>query len=156
MTMWFELLTGGRSTWECSTDLGANIVRNKIRRFANNCFYHIKMSSCDHDCRQGWTWSGTHPQGHDCTVSITISAPSTSADFLNVSLRSDGSFRPFRKADQVTNYVHRVSNHPPSIIKNLLAMIEYWTTSCQARKCSMQQNLTTKMHWKGVVTKHRF
>ena len=45
-------------------------------------------------------------------------------DFLDVNLRSDGSFRPFGKADQITSYVHRLSNHPPSITKNLPAMIE--------------------------------
>ena len=57
-------------------------------------------------------------------LNITISAPSSSVDFLDVNLRSDGSFRPFRKADQITSYVHQLSNHPPSIIKNLPAMIE--------------------------------
>ena len=57
-------------------------------------------------------------------LNITISAPSTSVDFLDVTLSSDGSFRPFRKADQITTYVHKLSNHPPSITKNLPAMIE--------------------------------
>ena len=67
-------------------------------------------------------------------LNITISAPSTSVDFLDVSLRSDGSFRPYRKADQITTYVHRLSNHPPSIIKNLPSMIEHRLNSISSNE----------------------
>ncbi|XP_063692277.1 uncharacterized protein LOC134824333 [Bolinopsis microptera] len=56
-------------------------------------------------------------------LKITVSPPSTSVDFLDVTFRSDGSFRPFRKAEKVTKYVHRQSNHPPSIIRNIPEMI---------------------------------
>ena len=58
-------------------------------------------------------------------LKITVSPPSTSVDFLDVTLRSDGSFRPFRKADKLTNYVNRQSNHPPSIIRNIPDMIAH-------------------------------
>ena len=58
-------------------------------------------------------------------LKITVSPPSTSVDFLDVTLRSDGSFRPFIKADKLTNYVNCQSNHPPSIIRNIPDMIAH-------------------------------
>ena len=58
-------------------------------------------------------------------LKITVSPPSTSVDFLDETLQSDGSFRPCRKADNLTKYVNRQSNHPPSIIRNILDMIAH-------------------------------
>jgi hypothetical protein len=46
-------------------------------------------------------------------LKITVSPPSDSVDYLDVTFRADGSFRPFRKAEKVTQCVNRQSNHPP-------------------------------------------
>ena len=45
--------------------------------------------------------------------------------YLNVTLNlSDGSYKPFHKANSEINYIHRESNHPLSIIKQLLLFVE--------------------------------
>ena len=56
-------------------------------------------------------------------LKITISPPSLVVDYLDVTLHADGSFRPYRKADQTTMYVNQQSNHPASILKNIPGMI---------------------------------
>ena len=56
-------------------------------------------------------------------LKITVSPPSNSVDFLDVTLQNDRTFRPFRKEDKSTLYVHRQSNHPRTIIKNIPNMI---------------------------------
>jgi hypothetical protein len=58
-------------------------------------------------------------------LKITVSPPSNSVDFLDVTFCKDGSFRPFRKPGKVTQYVHRLSNHPPSITRNIPDMIKH-------------------------------
>ena len=41
-------------------------------------------------------------------------------DYLEVTLNlSDGSYKPFHKPNSEVNYIHRESNHSPSIIKQL-------------------------------------
>ena len=42
------------------------------------------------------------------------------ADYLDVTLNiSDASYKPFHKPNSEINYIHRESNHPPTIIKQL-------------------------------------
>ena len=57
-------------------------------------------------------------------LKITVSPPSIAVDFLDVTFCEDGSFRPFRKPGKATQYVHRLSNHPPSITRNIPGMIK--------------------------------
>ena len=46
-------------------------------------------------------------------------------DFLDVTLRlKDGSYRPYRKPNDKPLYINKLSNHPPTILKNLPSMIE--------------------------------
>ena len=41
-------------------------------------------------------------------------------DYLDVTFNlADSSYRPFNKANNEINYIHKQSNHPPSIIKHL-------------------------------------
>ena len=42
----------------------------------------------------------------DEDLKITVSPPSNSVDFLDVTLQNDRTFRPFRKEDKSTLYVH--------------------------------------------------
>lgn len=67
-------------------------------------------------------------------LKITVSPPSDSVDFLDVTFRRDGSFRPFRKSGTTTNYVHHQSNHPPSIIRNIPPMINHRINSISSSK----------------------
>ena len=46
-------------------------------------------------------------------------------DYLDVTLNlSDGSYKPFHKPNSEINYIHRESNHPPTIIKQLPLSVE--------------------------------
>ena len=51
---------------------------------------------------------------------ITIEANKKHVDYLDVTLdlRSE-SFKPFTKPNNIPRYVHRFSNHPPSILENI-------------------------------------
>lgn len=67
-------------------------------------------------------------------LKITVSPPSDSVDFLDVTFRKNGSFCPFRKDGKITQYVHRQSNHPPSIIRNIPDMISHRINSISSSK----------------------
>ena len=46
-------------------------------------------------------------------------------NYLDVTLNlKDGSYRPYRKPNEETNYIHISSDHPPSIIKEIPRSIE--------------------------------
>ena len=46
-------------------------------------------------------------------------------DYLDVTLNlSDGSYKPFHKPNSEINYIHRESNHPASIIKQLTLSVQ--------------------------------
>ena len=58
-------------------------------------------------------------------LKITIQGNLQQVNFLDVTLDlRNGKFWPFRKPNDVPLYIHKHSNHPPSIIKQLPAMIE--------------------------------
>ena len=46
-------------------------------------------------------------------------------DYLGVTFNlTDSSYRPFNKTNNEINYIHKQSNHPPSIIKHLPLSVE--------------------------------
>ena len=48
-------------------------------------------------------------------------------DFVDVTFNfTDSSYRPFNKSNNEVNYIHKQSNHPPSIIKQLPLSVERW------------------------------
>ena len=56
-------------------------------------------------------------------------------DYLDITFNlNDGTYRPFRKPNDTTNYVHKESNHPPSILKTLPTMIEKRISDLSATK----------------------
>ena len=58
-------------------------------------------------------------------LKITTETGMKSTDFLDVTLDLDeGTFKPFRKDEQLPVYVNKRSNHPSSITRNIPAMIE--------------------------------
>ena len=67
-------------------------------------------------------------------LKITVSPPSLAVDYLDVTFGADGSYRPFRKDDKRTEYVHASSNHPPSVLKNLPKMINHRINSISSSK----------------------
>ena len=69
----------------------------------------------------------------DCGLSITIKTDLTSVDFLDIRLNlKDNTYEPYRKPNSEPIYIHKSSNHPKNIIKNLPKAIEkrYSDTSC--------------------------
>ena len=57
--------------------------------------------------------------------SIIVKCNLKIVDFLDVTLDlSDGSYKPFHKPNSEINYIHRESNHPPSIIKQSPLSVE--------------------------------
>ena len=60
----------------------------------------------------------------DNNLKITIEANKKVVDFLDVTLDlNKGTYKPFIKPNNTPLYVHRESNHPPSIIRNIPAAI---------------------------------
>nr|XP_054750112.1 uncharacterized protein LOC129255808 [Lytechinus pictus] len=57
-------------------------------------------------------------------LKITISCNLKIVNFLDITLNlNNGKFYPYRKPNDQPMYVHKQSNHPPSIIKNLPASV---------------------------------
>lgn len=58
-------------------------------------------------------------------LDITIECNMTQVNYLDVTLDLvDSSYRPYHKPDNETNYIHKNSNHPPNIIKQIPISIE--------------------------------
>ena len=56
----------------------------------------------------------------DNNLKITINANFKSCNFLDITLNlNDGTFKPYIKENNNPSYVHKDSNHPPNIIKNI-------------------------------------
>ena len=69
-------------------------------------------------------------------LNITVNSGTKQVDFLDVTLDlTTGTFQPYRKETAPPVYVHRKSNHPPSITKNIPEMIEKRINS----RCSNEQ-----------------
>ena len=67
-------------------------------------------------------------------LKITVSPPSNHVNYLDVTLHDDQSFRPFRKEDKTTLYVHHQSNHPKTVINNIPKMISNRISSLSSNK----------------------
>ena len=73
-------------------------------------------------------------------LKITAETGMKTTDYLDVTLDlSDGSYKPFRKDEQIPLYVNRRSNHPPAVTKNLPSMIERRVSN----RCSTKQIFET-------------
>ena len=57
-------------------------------------------------------------------LKITIQCNLKIVDYLHVTFNLTGSYRPFNKTNNEINYIHKQSNHPPSIIKQLLLLVQ--------------------------------
>ena len=57
-------------------------------------------------------------------LSISMEQKGHTVNFLDVTLTTDGSHNPYRKPNCNITYVRRVSNHPPSIPKNIPRSIQ--------------------------------
>ena len=65
-----------------------------------------------------------HKLFKDEGLKIVVQTDLVVADSLDVTLNlNDGTYKPFRKPNDTPSYIHKDSNHPPSIKKNLVPMI---------------------------------
>ena len=61
----------------------------------------------------------------DNGLEIVIQCNLKVTNFLDVTLNlTDGTYKPYRKPDDETNYVHVESDHPPTILKQLPIAVE--------------------------------
>ena len=68
-------------------------------------------------------------------LKITIEANQSTVDFLDVTFNLEtDSYRPYTKPNNNIQYVHRLSNHPPSIIKNIPENINRRLTTLSSSK----------------------
>ena len=66
-----------------------------------------------------------HKLFRDHGLKITIVTAGPVANFLDVTLDlSDGTYKPFRKPNDIPVYINAASNHPPSILKHIPKMVE--------------------------------
>ena len=71
----------------------------------------------------------------DNGLSIDVNVNAKVINFLDVTFDlSKGIFKPFRKPNDVTNYVHMKSNHPPSILKNIPTSVNKRLSSISANR----------------------
>ena len=60
----------------------------------------------------------------DLDLSITIECNKKIVNFLDVTLNlNTGKYYPYKKTNDEVKYIHKDSNHPPNIIKDLPKMI---------------------------------
>ena len=61
----------------------------------------------------------------DFGLEIVVESNLRIVNYMDVTLNlNKGSFKPYRKPDDIIQYINKESNHPPSIIKHLSASIE--------------------------------
>ena len=57
-------------------------------------------------------------------LSVSMEQKGHTVNFLDVTLTTDGSHKPYEKPNSNITYVSRASNHPPSIPRNILTSIQ--------------------------------
>ena len=72
---------------------------------------------------------------NDNGLSIEVNVNIKIVNFLDVTLDlNSGIFKPYRKPNDVTNYVHKLSNHPQSILKNIPSSVNRRLSSISSNK----------------------
>ena len=85
---------------------------------------------------------------------ITVLCNRKIVDYLDLTFNlNDGTYRPFRKPNDTTNYIHKESNHPPSILKSLPSMIEKRVSDLSATKEIFD---SAKGHYEEALRKSGF
>ena len=68
-------------------------------------------------------------------LDIVIQCNLKIVDYLDITLNlNDGTHKPFRKPNDITTYIHKESNHPPNIIKQLPRAIEKRISTLSSNK----------------------
>ena len=63
-------------------------------------------------------------------MNITAKTDLFITEYLDVTFNlKTGKYRPYRKQNNTLQYIHKQSNHPPSINKQILSMISRWLSN---------------------------
>ncbi len=75
------------------------------------------------------------------SLKITIEANMKTVDFLDITMDlSSGTHKPFMKPNNIPLYVHKESNHPPSIIKNIPESINKRLSTISSNEKNIQRS----------------
>jgi hypothetical protein len=75
-------------------------------------------------------------------LKITIEANKTHVDFLDITMDlTDGQHKPFMKPNNTPLYVHKDSNHPPSIIRNIPESINKRLSAISSNETVFNQSI---------------
>ena len=79
-------------------------------------------------------------------LKITVEANMTKVNFLDVTLDlQSGKHYPYTKEGNIPLYVHKKSNHPPSILKNIPESINKRLSDISFLFCGYNIDLTSKL-----------
>ena len=71
----------------------------------------------------------------DNNLNITIETNLHITEYLDVTFNlQTGKYYPYRKQNYSLQYIHKKSNHPPSIIKQIRSMIGKWLSNISSNK----------------------
>ena len=71
----------------------------------------------------------------DSSLNITIETNLHITEYLDVTFNlKTGKYHPFRKQNNSLQYIHKKSNHQPSIIKRVPSMISKWLSDISSDK----------------------
>ena len=80
-------------------------------------------------------WKKLHKIFNELGLKITVETSLTKADFLDVSLNlNQNTFEPYRKPNNTPIYIHKDSNHPPHVLKNVPAAVNKRLASISSSK----------------------
>ena len=87
-------------------------------------------------------------------LKITVEANTTKVNFLDVTLDlQSGKQYPYTKEGNISLYVHKKSNHPPSILKNIPESINKRSQKfLPAKNHLIKRKIPTKMHSTRAAT----
>ena len=84
-------------------------------------------------------------------LDIVIVCNRKSVDYLDVTMNlTDGSYRPYQKPDDESSYIHKDSDHPPNIIKQLPKAVEKRISDLSSSEEIFEQS---KQHYQDALKK---
>ena len=84
-------------------------------------------------------------------LDIVIQCNMKIVDYLDITMNlNNGTYKPFRKEGEDTNYIHRDSDHPPNIIKQLPISIEKRLSNLSSSKEIFDQS---KVYYQEALAK---
>ena len=122
----FDVAQGSFDGAECSELVGLFILAD-IRKIENlnSGIYRDFLAVTNAQGRQGEKLKERITQVFaKYGLSTTATANAKIVNFLDITFNlNDGSFKPYNKPGNIPTYVNKLSNHPPSIIKNIPANV---------------------------------